>query len=154
MYEHCVVPLAAMHDFAALLGYGACAVNPYLAHASIARLIQDGLLEKDYYAAVNDYDKATGDLKHQIELGAYKDRNKAATALKQVLQKRRIHKDYVDINSELNNYFRDPEFIKVYRKLEQILGTVRKQEKYVEGQRVYKPRYSSALLTIKTKEEE
>ncbi len=47
-----------VHHFAALLGYGACAVNPYLAHASIARLIQDGLLEKDYYAAVNDYDKA------------------------------------------------------------------------------------------------
>lgn len=107
-----------------------------------------------HFNAVNDYDKATGDLKHQIELGPCKDRNKAATALKQVLQKRRIHKDYVDVNSELNNYFRDPEFIKVYRKLEQILGTVRKQEKYVEGQRVYKPRYSSALLTIKTKEEE
>ena len=47
-----------VHHFAALLGYGACAVNPYLAHASIAQLIQDGLLEKDYYAAVNDYDKA------------------------------------------------------------------------------------------------
>ncbi len=46
------------HDFATLLGYGACAVNPYLAQQTIGRLIQDGLLEKDYYAAVNDYNKA------------------------------------------------------------------------------------------------
>ena len=47
-----------VHHFAALLGYGACAVNPYLAHASIAQLIEDSLLNKDYYAAVHDYDQA------------------------------------------------------------------------------------------------
>lgn len=47
-----------VHYFATLLGYGACAVNPYLAHASLAQLVQDGLLNKDYYAAVADYDNA------------------------------------------------------------------------------------------------
>ncbi|MFR4352337.1 MAG: glutamate synthase large subunit [Roseburia sp.] len=47
-----------VHDFAALLGYGACAVNPYLAHATIAELVEEGLLNKDYYAAVDDYDHA------------------------------------------------------------------------------------------------
>ena len=47
-----------VHDFATLLGYGACAVNPYLAHASIAQLCREGLLAKDYYAAVSDYDHA------------------------------------------------------------------------------------------------
>lgn len=47
-----------VHDFATLLGYGACAVNPYLAHASIAQLCREGLLAKDYYAAVQDYDHA------------------------------------------------------------------------------------------------
>lgn len=107
-----------------------------------------------HFNAVNDCDKATGDLKHQIELGPCKDRNKAATALKKVLQNRRIHKDFVDVNSELVKYFKDPDFIKVYRRLEQLLGAVRKQERYVEGQREYRPRYSSTLLTIKTKEEE
>ena len=40
------------------MGYGACAINPYLAQESIGSLISDGLLEKDYYAAVNDYNKA------------------------------------------------------------------------------------------------
>ncbi|MBE5871633.1 MAG: glutamate synthase large subunit [Lachnospiraceae bacterium] len=47
-----------VHHFATLLGFGASAVNPYLAHASIAELIESGSLDKDYYAAVEDYDHA------------------------------------------------------------------------------------------------
>ena len=48
----------AVHHFATLLGFGACAVNPYLAHASIKSLIDEGEINKDYYAAVEDYDNA------------------------------------------------------------------------------------------------
>ena len=47
-----------VHHFATLLGYGACAVNPYLAHETIGQLIDEGLLDKDYYAAVEDYNNA------------------------------------------------------------------------------------------------
>ena len=47
-----------VHHFATLLGYGACAINPYLAQDSIRELIEDNLLDKDYYAAVNDYNSA------------------------------------------------------------------------------------------------
>lgn len=47
-----------VHHFATLLGYGACAVNPYLAHETIREMIEMGMLEKDYYAAVHDYDEA------------------------------------------------------------------------------------------------
>lgn len=47
-----------VHHFATLLGYGASAVNPYLAHATIAQFTREGLLEKDYYAAAQDYDSA------------------------------------------------------------------------------------------------
>ncbi|MFV0341619.1 MAG: glutamate synthase large subunit [Anaerocolumna sp.] len=47
-----------VHHFATLLGYGACAVNPYLAQESIKQLIDKNMLDKDYYAAVNDYNKA------------------------------------------------------------------------------------------------
>ena len=47
-----------VHHFATLLGYGACAVNPYLAHETIREMIENGLLKKDYYAAVCDYDSA------------------------------------------------------------------------------------------------
>ena len=47
-----------VHHFAALLGYGARAVNPYLAQETIGQLIEKGLLDKDFGAAVDDYDKA------------------------------------------------------------------------------------------------
>lgn len=47
-----------VHHFATLLGYGACAINPYLAQESIHYLIESGMLDKDYYAAVEDYNSA------------------------------------------------------------------------------------------------
>ena len=47
-----------VHHFATLLGYGACAINPYLAQESIHNLIENGMLDKDYYAAVEDYNSA------------------------------------------------------------------------------------------------
>ena len=47
-----------VHHFATLLGYGASAINPYLAQETIHELINDDLLDKDYYAAVNDYNNA------------------------------------------------------------------------------------------------
>ena len=47
-----------VHHFAALLGYGATAINPYLAQESIHQLIENDLLDKDPYAAVADYNDA------------------------------------------------------------------------------------------------
>lgn len=47
-----------VHHFATLLGYGACAVNPYLALETIRQLIDSEMLDKDYYAAVDDYNNA------------------------------------------------------------------------------------------------
>ena len=47
-----------VHHFATLLGYGACAINPYLAQESIKELIENNMLDKDYYAAVDDYNNA------------------------------------------------------------------------------------------------
>ena len=47
-----------VHHFATLLGYGACAVNPYLALQGIKKLIDENMLHKDYYAAVEDYTNA------------------------------------------------------------------------------------------------
>lgn len=47
-----------VHHFATLLGYGASAINPYLALDTIHQLIDSGMLEKDYYAAVDDYNQA------------------------------------------------------------------------------------------------
>ena len=47
-----------VHHFAALLGYGARAVNPYLAEETIVELIEEGLLDKDFHTAVKDYTQA------------------------------------------------------------------------------------------------
>ena len=44
-----------VHHYATLIGYGASAVNGYLAQDTIFELVDEGLLEKDYYAAVEDY---------------------------------------------------------------------------------------------------
>ena len=47
-----------VHHFATLLGFGASAINPYLAQESIKELINNNMLDKDYYAAVEDYNSA------------------------------------------------------------------------------------------------
>ena len=46
-----------VHQAAMILGYGARAVNPYLAHECIAELIDQKLLDKDYHTAIDDYNK-------------------------------------------------------------------------------------------------
>ena len=47
-----------VHHFATLLGYGACAVNPYLAIDTIKQMVDSHLMNKDFYAAVDDYNSA------------------------------------------------------------------------------------------------
>ena len=47
-----------VHHFATLLGYGARAVNPYLAQECIADLIDKERLDKDYHTAISDYNNA------------------------------------------------------------------------------------------------
>lgn len=47
-----------VHQFALLLGYGARAVNPYLADEAIMELIDNGMLDKDLHVAIDDYNNA------------------------------------------------------------------------------------------------
>ncbi len=47
-----------VHQIACLMGFGARAVNPYLAHECIAELIDTGILDKDYHTAIDDYNQA------------------------------------------------------------------------------------------------
>ena len=47
-----------VHQIATLLGFGARAIHPYLAHECIAELIDIGILDKDYHTAIADYNKA------------------------------------------------------------------------------------------------
>ncbi len=103
--------------------------------------------------AMNDADAATQDLLHQIELGSYADRRKFATKLAQVRKTRRAYKDYIEITKPLYDLINRHDFIKIQRELEQILGQVRKQEKWILGQgRSYRPRIIKDL-TIKLTEQ-
>ncbi len=47
-----------VHHFATLLGYGAQAINPYLAQECVEELVEQGLLDKDKGVAVSDYNSA------------------------------------------------------------------------------------------------
>ena len=47
-----------VHHFATLLGYGARAVHPYLAHECIEELVNKNILNKECYTAINDYNNA------------------------------------------------------------------------------------------------
>lgn len=47
-----------VHHFATLLGFGATAVNAYLAYETINELVDEGIVTVDYEQAINNYDKA------------------------------------------------------------------------------------------------
>ena len=47
-----------VHQAAMCLGYGARAVNPYLAHECISEMIDKKILDKDYHTAIEDFNKA------------------------------------------------------------------------------------------------
>ena len=47
-----------VHQCACLLAFGARAINPYLAHECISGMIDEGTLDKDYYTAIDDYNRA------------------------------------------------------------------------------------------------
>jgi len=87
-----------VHHFATLLGFGASAVNPYLAHASIAQLIKDGMLDKDYYAAAKDYDNA-------IIQGIVKIASKMGISTIQSYQGSRIFEAIGIADSVIDKYF-------------------------------------------------
>ncbi len=60
-----------VHHFATLLGYGAQAVNPYLAQECIEELVSLNMLDKDPGAAICDYNRAvlTGVVKIASKMG-------------------------------------------------------------------------------------
>lgn len=47
-----------VHQFATLLGYGATAIYPYLAHECIEEMIQLNMLDKEVNIAIDDYNEA------------------------------------------------------------------------------------------------
>ena len=50
--------LRDVHQMAMLLGFGARAINPYLAHECIEEMIDKGILDKESHEAIADYNQA------------------------------------------------------------------------------------------------
>ncbi len=87
-----------VHQFATLLGYGARAINPYLAHECIEELIERKILDKDPYTAINDYN-------HAVLHGIVKVSAKMGISVLQSYQSAQIF-EAVGINSNvIKKYF-------------------------------------------------
>jgi glutamate synthase (NADPH) large chain len=88
-----------VHHFATLLGYGASAINPYLAQESIQELIDLNMLDKDYYAAVDSYNEA-------VISGIIKIASKMGISTVQSYQGAKIF-EAIGINEDVvNRYFK------------------------------------------------
>lgn len=111
--------------------------------SAFLKLLDD--VPKEYkvaYDIVNEKDKEVQDIMHEVELNQLKTNEKAKlmTELQNNRRERRYWKDKADEYQPLNDYLnQSKEFKNVINQLKQILGKVRKAEKYLE-ERTYKPR--------------
>ncbi|MCR5503040.1 MAG: glutamate synthase large subunit [Lachnospiraceae bacterium] len=87
-----------VHQAACILGFGARALNPYLAHECIGELISIGLLNKDYYTAVDDYN-------HALLSGVVKIAAKMGISTIQSYQSARIFEAIGLSREVIDNYF-------------------------------------------------
>ena len=85
-------------------------------------------------------EKRTQDLLHQIEFeNSSKKRSPIDTRLHRCRNARRGYKDLFEETDDIVQFFQDPQHKKTLDQLRQLLGKVRKIEKYHEN-RVYIPR--------------
>jgi hypothetical protein len=97
---------------------------------------------KFHYENVGKRDKDKGDLEHQLELGSAKERGKTTTKIVKVLKERRTSKDMVELTEPIAKFADENK--KTIDQLTQVLGQIRKVEKY-HGDRSYKPRIRTDL---------
>ena len=92
------------------------------------------------YDAMKEEEKLESDLLHKIELDAgYEERNRLATQLKQCLKRRRENKDILEELEPVLEFLEDRNNKKTVDKMVQLLGKMRKVEKYHKN-RSYHPR--------------
>lgn len=81
------------------------------------------------------------DLLHEIEFAPNaKERNRVATKLHRCRENRRTYKDMVKRYEMIVNFFADSQNQRVINQMRQLLGRQRKEEEYLDGERVYKKR--------------
>lgn len=99
--------------------------------------------QKNYASAIEAMhleEKRQQDLLHAIEFApTAKERSKICTKLHKSRQERRRQKDTVEELEELVKFFQEPQHKKTLDQMTQLLGRIRKVEKY-HAERQYKPR--------------
>lgn len=111
--------------------------------------------QRDYaiaYDEVGRAEKEEVDLKHQLELGTYKDRARTATKLAQCLKRRRQYKDEVELFKYANDLMQDKEFLRSIGKLNELLGKMRAQEEHMENPKYY-PRVLKDLPFVRDRQQ-
>lgn len=93
------------------------------------------------YKAVNTEDKLTSDLLHKMELEGTtsKIRSQIAVELRENRMDRRYYKDIAEELEPLYEFMSEPTNKQAMKKLEQVLGKMRKAEAY-HADRTYYPR--------------
>ena len=98
--------------------------------------------------AVELEDKRLQDLLHELEFAEnVNEKRRSGTKLQQSRRERRRQKDEVKRLRLLIEFFNDPANKSTLNKLRQLLGRQRKEEEFLNGDRIYKPR-----VTKQTKE--
>lgn len=91
--------------------------------------------------AVGKEDKRLQDLLHELEFAEDKAaRNRAATKFRRSRRERRRQKDEVQKLELLIDFFDSQNHKATINKMRSLLGTQRKREEYLNGERHYKPR--------------
>ena len=98
--------------------------------------------------AVELEDKRLQDLLHELEFAEnVNEKRRSGTKLQQSRRERRRQKDEVKRLRLLIEFFNDPANKSTLNKMRQLLGRQRKEEEFLNGDRIYKPR-----VTKQTKE--
>lgn len=93
------------------------------------------------YDNVSKEDRRLQDLLHEMEFAADKaERNRVATKLQGSRRERRRNKDMVKLYEKIVRFSEDQSNRRTINLLRQLLGQQRKEEEYLQGNRVYKKR--------------
>lgn len=91
--------------------------------------------------AVGLEDRRLQDLLHELEFAQDKaERNRVATKFQRSRRERRRQKDEVQRLELIVNFFGEQNHKNTVKKMRQLLGRQRKEEEFLRGKRVYKPR--------------
>ena len=90
--------------------------------------------------SISTEEKRQQDLLHEIEFETNtRERNKLSTRLHKCRIERRKYKDIFEETDDIVQFFKEPQHKKTLDQMRQLLGRVRKVEKYHEN-RIYIPR--------------